>query len=275
MSPGSKLLKDEIKQWLKDHPLDQNAELDVHGVPIPLFDLVADDHRLTQLNRQIKSLTLPQQKLLLYLSRDIEPALIIESMEYASPELFWLDKALLVKEVDPTARQQDVRQVFQITEQLLDEIFQVADELDQETEKKKNRKFRKWLVFSAPVVLLFAVLFLYPVLIKPDPVALYDSFKGAYRPDTDSVDTIGYAGAAYADALYLLEEGNFNEAAKLFAEVIPADSSLRTASRWFLALISIRNGDKPGCNEQLRIIRNDDPDFYRNVAEKLYRKVNR
>lgn len=270
----NQVYKSEIRKWLDDNPLTENQELDVHGVPVSLFDLTDADDRLKQLNRQIKGLPLQQQKLLLYLSRDMDPALIIESMEYQSPELFWLDKALLIKEVDPTARQQDVLQVYAVNESLLAEIYAVSDIMDREAEKSKNRKYRNWSLIATPVILLLVYLFVFPVLIKPDPVALYEKFRGTYRPDIASIDTTSYAGGSYYEALLLMDEGNFTESSKLFEEMIPADSSFRVSSRWFLALINLRNGDKESCKEQLKAIQNDDPAFYKKVAEKLFRKIN-
>ena len=71
----NQVYKSEIRKWLYDNPLTENQELDVHGVPVSLFDLTDADDRLKQLNRQIKGLPLQQQKLLLYLSRDLDPAL--------------------------------------------------------------------------------------------------------------------------------------------------------------------------------------------------------
>ncbi|MFA5816816.1 MAG: hypothetical protein WC865_14480 [Bacteroidales bacterium] len=265
--------KPEIRKWLDDNTLTENQELDVHGIPVSLFDLTDTDDRLKQLNRQIKGLPIQQQKLLLYLSRDIDPALIIESMEYSSPELFWLDKALLIKEFDPTARQQDVLQVFAVNESLLAEIYSVSDIMDLEAEKSKSHKYRNWSLIAAPVILLLVYLFIYPVLIKPDPVALYEKFKVTYRPDIASIDTTSYVGGSYYEALLLMDEGNFAESAKLFEEMIPGDSPFRVSSRWFLALINLRNGDRASCREQLKAIQNDDPAFYKQVAEKLSRKL--
>jgi len=272
---GNRLLTDEIRQWLVEHPLNAEEELDVHGVPAFLFDLAVDDPRLIQLNRQIKGLTLKQQKLLLYLSRDFEPALIIESMEYPSPELFWLDKALLIKEVDPTARQPDVQQVFAINQSLLDEIYSMSDQIEDEEIVAKEKKYRKWLLIASPIVLLLAFLFLYPLFFKPDSASLFDQYKNSYQPDLKSLDTAGYTGGSYFEALQLMKESNFSDAAKLFEEVIPADSTLRTGSRWFLALINLHSGDKASCIEQLRAIKGEDPQFYNQVAGKLYRSINR
>ena len=263
----------EIRKWLKDHPLSEDQELDVHGVPASLFDLTDTDDRLKQLNRQIKGLPLQQQKLLLYLSRDIDPSLIIESMEYSSPELFWLDKALLVKEIDPSARQQDVLQVFAVNESLLAEMITVSDIVDRESEKSKSHKYRNGLLIAAPIILLLLYLFVYPVLIKPDPVALFEKFRFAYLPDMASIDTLSYNGGSYYEALLLLDEGNYTESAKLFEEMIPTDSTFRVSSRWFLALINLRSGDKVSCLEQLRAIRQDDPGFFQKFAEKLFRKL--
>lgn len=263
----------EIRKWLADHPLKENQELDIHGVPSSLFDRTDIDDRLKQLNRQIKGLPLQQQKLLHYLSRDLDPALIIESLEYRSPELFWLDKALLIKEVDPTARQQDVLQVFAVNQSLLDEIFSVSDIMDLEAEKSKNKTYRKWSLASVPVILLLLYLFVYPLVIKPDPLALYEKFKVTYRPGPVSEDTVSYAGGSYYEALVLMDEGNFSESAKLFEELLSGSSPFRTGSRWFLALINLRSGDRESCREQLRIIRNDDPAFYKKVARKLDRKL--
>ncbi len=266
-------LNTEIRRWLTYHPLTGSEDLDVHGVPVSVFDLTDTDPRLKILNRQIKSLPMQQQKLLLYLSRDIDPGLIIESMEYASPELFWLDKALLIKEVDPTARKQDVLQVFAVNESLVAQIYSVSDIMDHEAEKSKNRKYRKWSMVAIPVILGLVFLFVYPVVMKPDPVALYEKFKSAYRPDLTSIDTVDYAGGSYYEALLLLEEGSYPESAKLFGELIPGNNSFRVSSRWFLALINLRSGDKKSCKEQLKAIRSEDPAFYRKVAEKLDRKL--
>lgn len=273
ISSDEKPLTAAIREWLSAHPLAEDQELDVHGVPADLFELATTDDRLRQLNHQIKALPLQQQKLLLYISREIDTALIIESMEYSSPELFWLDKALLIKEVDPTARQQDVLRVFSMNESLLDVIYSVSDQMDIEADKAKSRTYRNWLLIAAPVILLLVFLFVYPVLIKPDPVTLYEKFKVTYRPDTATLDTSNYAGGSYYEALLLMNEGNFTESARLFEEMIPGNSPYRTGSRWFLALINLRNGDRQSCREQLVAIRNDDPEFFRQVAEKLWRKL--
>jgi len=273
MTSDSSALTAEMRKWLARHPLKEDQELDVHGVPVSVFDLTDTDIRLKQLNRQIKGLPMQQQKLLLYLSRDIDPALIIESMEYPSPELFWLDKALLIKEVDPTARQQDVLQVFAVNESLLEGICTVSDIMDREAKKSKSRTYRNWSLIAAPVILLLAVLFVYPLLIKPDPVALFEKFKDTYRPDTASIDTTSYTGGSYYEAILLMGEGRFPESAKLFEEMIPSDSTFRTSSRWFLALINLRNGDRESCMEQLKAIQTEDPAFYKRVAEKLLQKL--
>ncbi len=263
----------EIRKWLSTHPLTAENELDVHGVPESLFELTGIDDRLKQLNRQIKGLPIQQQKLLLYLSRDIEPALIIESMEYASPDLFWLDKALLVKEVDPSARQHDVLKVFAANEALLEEIYQVSDRMDREAEKSKNRRYLIWSLASAPVVLSVLILLVYPLLVKPDPVALYEEFKSAYVQNISSIDTTSYTGGSYVEAIAQLKDGNYSVAAKLFEELVGSDSTFRSASRWYLVLINLRDGDRKTCKEQLKILEADDPAFYRKVAEKLAGKL--
>jgi hypothetical protein len=275
MNADHSLLKSGIRRWLTEHPLPDDHGLDIHGVPDFLFDLSDADDRIKLLNKQIKALPVQQQQLLLYLSRDIDPALIIESMEYPSPELFWLDKALLIKEVDPTARQQDVLQVFAVNEILVEEILALSDVMDQEAEKRKSRKFRKWSLISVPLVLLLAWLFLYPLVVHPDTAALYDQFRDLYRPDLSLVDTANFAGGSFYEACLLMDEGNYNQSAQLFSELIPSDSTYRVSSRWFLSLISLRNGNKESCNEQLRAIRMENPVFYKEVAEKLFVKINR
>ena len=273
MSSNGEQLVLEIRKWLADYPLTENQEIDIDGVPVSLFNLTDTNDRLKQLNRQIRELPLQQQKLLRYLSQDLDPTLIIESMEYPSPDLFWLDKALLIKEVDPTARQQDVLQVFAINESLLNKIYEVSDIMDLEVEKSKNRKYRNYLLLFAPVFLGMVVLFIFPLLIKPDPIALYEKYRSTYWPDITSIDTTSYSGGSYYEALMLMDEGNFVEAAILFEEMIPGESTYRVSSRWFLALIRLRSGDRQSCKEQLRAIRADDPAFYKRVAEKLYRKL--
>lgn len=263
----------EIRKWLSTHPLTADNTLDVHGVPEFLFELTDIDDRLKQLNRQIKGLPIQQQKVLLYLSRDIEPALIIESMEYASPDLFWLDKALLVKEVDPSARQHDVLKVFAANEALLEEIYEVSDKMDREAEKSKNRRYLIWTLGSAPVVLALLFLVIIPLFLKSDPVALYEQFKSAYTPDTSSIDTTSYTGGSYVEALAQMKDGNYSVAAKLFEELVANDSTYRTASRWYLVLINLQNGDRRSCKDQLKILEAEDPAFYRKVAEKLAGKL--
>jgi hypothetical protein len=275
MTPDGNPLNTEIRKWLKYHPLTQDIELDVHGIPPSFFDLACSDDRLKQLNRQILSLPLQQQKLLDYLSRDIDPSLIIESMEYTSPELFWLDKALLVKEVDPTARQQDVLQVFAVNESLVEEVKSISDVMDQEEERAKSKKYRKWALMSLPVILLLLYFFVYPVLIKPDTTNLYDKYKSAYRVDLRSIDTLSYAGGSYYEALLLMDEENFAQSARLFEEMIQADSAFRVSSRWFLALINLHNNDIESCKEQLKAIQKEDAGFYKKVAENLYQKISR
>jgi hypothetical protein len=275
MVSNNNILAQEIRKWLKVNPITDGSEFEIHGIPVSLFNLLPVEERLKQLNKQIKGLPLQQQKLLHYLSRDIDPALIIETLEYSSPELFWLDKALLVKEVDPTARQQDVLQVFEANVSLLDTIIEVSDLMDREAEKSKSKKYRNWLIFSSPVILLVLFLFVYPLLVKPDYRALYDQYKSAFVPGMSSIDTTSYQGGSYHEALLLMEEGNLALSAKLFEELIPVDSTYRVSSRWFLALINLHEGDVQSCREQLNALRADDEEFYQKFAEKLYRKISR
>jgi hypothetical protein len=275
MVPNDNILIREIRKWLKINSLIDGSELDIHGIPESLFNLLPVEERFKLLNRQIKGLQLQQQRLLHYLSRDIDPALIIETMEYSSPELFWLDKAILVKEVDPTARQQDVLRVFAENASLLEAIIEISEVMDAEAEKLKNKKYRNWLFLSAPVILLFLFLFIYPLLVKPDYQSLYDQYKSVYVPVMSAIDTVSYEGGSYHEALLLMEEGNLSLSAKLFEELIPVDSSYRASSRWFLALINLHEGDVPSCREQLNALRTEDEKFYREVAEKLYRKISR
>jgi hypothetical protein len=273
ISPDESPLTAAIRNWLELHPFGENQELDIDDLPAGLFDEACSDNRMKQLNRQIRGLPARQQKLLFYLSRDIDPALIMESMEYTSPELFWLDKALLVKEVDPGARKQDVLQVYNIYQKLLDEIYGVADQMDLEFEKSRNRKYRNWMLIAAPVILLMVFLFVYPLMVKPEPVALFEEFIGTYRPDMQAIDTLDYQGGAYYEALMLVEEKDFDQSAELFEEMIVAESPFRAGSRWFLALINLRKGDSRSCKEQLVALRAEDPVFYKKVAEKLRRRL--
>ncbi|MCX6226440.1 MAG: hypothetical protein NTV01_17105, partial [Bacteroidia bacterium] len=108
---------------------------------------------------------------------------------------------------------------------------------------------------------------------KPDPVAMYEKFKVSYRPDITAIDTTSYAGASYYEALLLMDEGNFTESTWLFEEMITVDTTFGVSPRWFLALINLRKGDKQSCMDQLEAIKNSDPAFYKQVAEKLYRKL--
>lgn len=273
MVSNSNPLMAGIRSWLEDHPLSEDQSPDLHDVPSSLFDLTDADDRLKQLNRQIRGLPPQQQKLLLYLSRDVAPALIIESMEYPSPELFWLDKALLVKEVDPTVRQQDVLQVMAMNEFLVNEIISESDRMDLEKEKSTKRRYRNWSLIAVPVILLLIYLFVYPVLFRTDPVELYYQYKGTYRPDLTAIDTTSYAGGTYYEALLLMDEGKFTESATLFEEMILRDSAFRVSSRWFLALINLRKGDEQSSKEQLKALQSDDPVFFNKVAVKLYREI--
>jgi hypothetical protein len=273
MNSEASALMEKVRLWLSDHPLEANQDVDVHWVPAELFQMTDADDRLKALNHQIKGLPLKLQKLLLYLAKDTDPSLIIESLEYASPELFWLDKAVLVKEVDPKARQQDVLQVFEINARLLDRILETADEMDREAEKVRSRKIRRWSILAGPLLVLLLYLFVYPLVFRPSPTALFEKFRSAYRPDWSRIDTTAYEGSNYYDAVTLLDDGDFAEAAALFEELVPADSLYRIPARWFLALINLHSGDRQATLEQLKAIRFEDPDFYKKVAEELDRKL--
>jgi hypothetical protein len=194
-------------------------------------------------------------------------------MEYTSPELFWLDKALLIKEIDPTARQQDVLQVFAENEKLLARIYTISDIMDIEAERARNHKYRNGALIASPLILLLLAIFIYPIVIKPNPVALYEKYKNNFSQDLASIDTLSYAGGAYYEAVLLMNEGNYNESGRLFEELIPSDSTFRVKSRWFLALINLRNGNRESCLEQLKAIQADDPSFYKKTAEKLFTKL--
>ncbi len=270
------VLNNAVRQWLREHPLQDGTSPDVHVVPESLFELAESDERLQQLNQLIKSLPAPQQRLLRYLSMDIEPALIIESMEYSSPELFWLDKALLVKEVDPTARQQDVIRVFEVNESLVALIIRISDLMEEEDVKARNRRFRKGTLIAAPLVLALLYFVVYPMLFRPDPIALFDKYIGRYTTDTTDMDSLSFAGATYLEASALLEAGRYAESAGLFQQVIQADTLLQTDARWYLALCELRTGNTKGCAEQLRLLRSGDPVFFRRVGgNDLLSKISR
>jgi hypothetical protein len=276
MNADDTLLIRAIRHWLSGHPLTDGSELDVHGVPEDVFDLAVEDDWLRQLNRQIRRLPAAQQRLLRYLSRDIDPALIIESMEYSSPELFWLDKALLVKEIDPSARQQDVLQVFDANESLVAEIIRVSDLMDEEGEKSHNRRFRKWSLIAAPVLLIILFTVIYPLLFKPDPVALYDRFINRYTPVSGNMDSLSLEGVTFYEGIDLLEEGSFSEAAGLFTQVIQSGGAHQPEARWFLALSQLRTNNRDACIAELKALRSESPVVWEKTgAASLLSKISR
>jgi hypothetical protein len=112
-------------------------------------------------------------------------------------------------------------------------------------------------------------LFIYPLLVKPDPAVLFDRFSNTCIPELQDVDTTLYWPGQYYEACRLFREASFTEAEFILRNIAGQGDVYSTGISWLLALIYLNRGMGSSCREQLEVIRETDPVFYRTCCRKL------
>jgi hypothetical protein len=270
---------------LKENPLPDQEGLDAFGVPEEIFLLHESTRPEKQADRFIRTLIAEDQKLLFYISRDLAPELIREVLPFDSPEQYWIRKEQLMQGLQrsfgrPISAEpgndliSTVTHVFMIREKLAEMIIMEADVLEKEAEKIRNKRRARAYLFSAPVILLLAFVFIYPALKKPDMLSLFDEYKTTFQADTTAIDTTQYAGNRFYQAMDFFLSEELPQARTLFEELISEGTEYQVTSRWYLALIYLHEGNTDACREQLKLLKEEDPAFYEEYGKKLLRTIN-
>jgi hypothetical protein len=284
MIADGRLHTSEIGKWLKENPLPEQEGLDAYGVPEELFLL----HESTQLEKQadrfIRSLSTPDQKLLFYVSQNMSPELIREVLPFDSPEQYWIKKDYLLQSLqgyfgrtvssEPgTDLINAVIRVFRMREELAEMILTESDLMEKEEEKAKNKRRGRIYLISSPFVLLLALIFILPLLKKPDLLSLFDQYRTTYQTDTTAIDTTQYSGNRFYQAMEFFLTGELPQARVLLEELVSEGTEYQVTSRWYLALIHLKEGNSAACREQLMVLREEDPVFFRAYGRKLVRRL--
>ena len=67
--------------------------------------------------------------------------------------------------------------------------------------------------------------------------------------------------------------GELPPARPLLEELISEGTEYQVISRWYLALIHLHEGNTEACREQLKMLREEDPAFFRAYGRKLMRRL--
>lgn len=253
---------------------------DLLDIPGDIFALAEPDEYYIGINSRIKQLTTIQQKILLYVCQGHDPGLISESLELDSPEAFWLERKVILDimasdsflsgdEVPDEQLRSDILHVFRVNGDILGRFQEISDELEKEREKHKSRLRIRWSVVIVPVILLLLFLFIYPLLVKPDPVNLFEQYKNSCIPDLQQIDTTLFWPGQFYEACVLFNSESYSEAESLLGEITREGADFLSESRWMMVLIYLNRGLGKSSRNQLNMIRRTDPDFYQKCCRKL------
>jgi len=200
--------------------------------------------------------------------------LIRETLVFSSPEEFWIRRKTIITwlfrsaGLDPlpdltTELVGRVLKVFKVRQSLIETMAFVSDSMDKDREKKKNTR-KKWISLSlAPLILAACILIVYPILVKPDPAVLFERYRSSLPADTLNIDTTNYNASRYYQAMVLFGTDDLATAKSLLDELILEGTEYQTTARWFESLILLREGKLAPCREQLKLIREEDPAFFK------------
>jgi len=240
--------------------------------------------QILKTDRFIRSLPLEDQKLLVYHCRGLSQEIIRETIGYESPELYWIRLSGVVnglqKEMGrepepdiPPELKAVVRQVESIRDGLVKEILEVSDNIDREARKKRNRTKALFSISGGLLLLLAAFWFIWPKWVRPDAAGLFDQYQSSLRIDTATIDTTRYDGNRFYEALDCFLSGELVPARALFMELVAEGTGYGVESRWFAALIDLRQENLESCREQLRLLKESDPVFFEAYGRKLLKKL--
>ncbi len=274
----------EIGKWLMKSPLPEQEGLDAFGVPQELFLLHESTEMEQQTDRFIRSLAAEDQKLLFYISRDLAPELIREVLPFDSPEHYWIRKEKLIRGLQMCFGREEsaepgndlitaVINVFRIRAEMAEMILQESEIIEKRAEKEKNKRRGRIYLISSPFVILLAFIFVFPQLKKPDLLSLFDQYKITFQTDTTAIDTTQYSGNRFYQAMEFFLSDELPQARVLLEELISEGTEYQVTSRWYLALIHLHEGNTDACREQLKMLREEDPVFFREYGRKLVRRL--
>jgi hypothetical protein len=272
---GNGVEEARIIGWLKAHPLDENATLDEFSIPEEIWRQVPLEPYEAELSGLIDGLSPDDQKLLCYLARSLPADAIIESMEFASPEEFWVRKSAVEEKLEgwQAGWPGTVAGIFEKRRVWAEKILELADVVDRENEKTRNRKRLKVSLFLSPFFLAACFLIFWPMLVKPDPAVLFERFRNAVPVDTALIDTTNYNGARWYQAMSDFYSDDPITSQILLQELIDEGTEYLTPARWFLSLTFLRRGNFRECRTQLELLKDEDPSFDKKTIRLLYKQL--
>ena len=273
-----------IRRFLTDNSLAASQLAGMEEVPDTLFDLIEPDPSLAETNRKISTLNSRKRKLLRYYCEGHDPKLILESLDFETPDQLWIDLAEAAGSVagrasrggsDPLGLEwkQQVLRVFEAYDRLADRLAEVLEQLEEQTDKLRKKSRRIWSLILFPAILVPAILIFYPMVTRPGLGGLYEYYRSVYQPDLALIDTLELAGRDFVDAVTLFWEEDMEAATALFVSVSESLSPHATSACWFLTLIGLYNQDGQGSREYLEMIRVMDPDFFNLYGRKLMKSL--
>jgi|GEM_PF-1195192 len=256
----------KIIEWLKAHHLDEQSGLDELTIPPGLLLLIPTDPEDRETAEIIDGLTETDRKILNYLSKGLPDEVIVESLESESPEGYWIRKEQILKLVDPKG---PAARIFAGRRKWAERILELADELDREAEKIRNRKRMRISVILSPFFLVACYFIFWPLLVRPDTAALFDKYRESVSVDTTIIDTTNYNGSRWYDAMVEFYSDDPATSQPLLQELIDEGTEYLPKARWFLSLTYLRQGDIRECRSQLSVIKEEDPEFYQTIPRRL------
>jgi hypothetical protein len=253
-----------IIEWLKAHPLDDQSALDELTIPSGLLELIPVAPEDRALAGFIDNLSDEDRKLLNFLLRELPAEAIIESMDFESPEEFWIRKRRLEEEL-ANRPMSGVARIFLERRQWADRILEMADALDREADKSRNRKRLRISLLLSPVFLAACYFLFWPLLVKPDPATLFEKYREKVQVDTTQIDTTNYNGSRWYDAMVVFYSDDPLASQSLLLDLVDEGTEYLTQARWFLGLTYLRQGNLKDYRSQLSILKEEDPEFYHSI----------
>ena len=261
-----------IEQWLSEHPLDPDKSLDSWELPEEIIRSEVSEDRLLQADRFLRTLSREDQELLVYSCKGLDPALILESLPGLSAGEYWDRRNHLCDLLGPVTPDSIV-EIHQIREQLAVRVIETGEAMERAKEAERNRRRTRWFLGLSPVFLAAVLFGILPVLLKPSPSELFNRYRSLLPADTLQPDTVSYDGLRWYEAQVSYYSGNPSDAVPLLEELLTEGTDRINAARWMLAMSYLQAGDRSRCREQLKLIRESDPDFFSRYGRDVIRKL--
>jgi len=256
----------------------ENQELnevpDLYTLPVDFFNGQVSDPQLKEMHRRLQAMPMLHRQALHFEISGIDPALARESLALDDPGRYWIlvqeARELLYKDTDPVQIEKALPDYYSRCNILLEILLDLMDHQDKEAElrKRKNRRLAGVIVVIGGIGVMSLV---FALLFRKAPERVFEEaiirYPGLEAPAVVNGDSL------YYHAWQLFMEEDYEGSYSLFDELLIQPEGYPSEAEWYMALISLQQGNRKQAIDHLRRLKEMDGEMYRNRGRWAWKRV--